>query len=71
MEIFGIEVVECEEAGDAAFLLPTVHPVVYEPVGGFASDAERRGAEMDAITEAYVQAAKRGEVGVIKNVRAR
>lgn len=68
-EIFGIPVVETEAAGDSIFLMPTVHPVVYIPPGGYTPD-ELLAAEQRAIIEAYTQAARRGEVGVIRNVKS-
>lgn len=65
MKIAGIEIIECEEVGDSIFLLPQVHPVAYAAPGQLKPTFQQR---MDAVTEAYVQAARRGEVGVIKNI---
>lgn len=66
-ELFGIPVVESEEAGDSIFLLPKVQPVVFIPSRGYSPD-EMRAAERAALIEAYTQAARRGEIGIIKNV---
>lgn len=61
-----IPIIECEEAGDSIYLLPKVNPVVYLRPGQREATIEQ---EMVAIIEAYTQAARRGEVGVIRNVR--
>lgn len=68
-ELFGIPVILCDEAGDSIFLMPKVEPVVYIPPGGY-SPAEIRVAETTATVEAYTQAARRGEIAVLKNVKA-
>lgn len=68
-ELFGIPVIECEEAGDSIFLMPQVRPVVFIPPQGYSPD-EMRGAEMAALVEAYTQAARRGEVAVVKNIKS-
>lgn len=67
-ELFGIPVVETEAAGDSIFLMPTVRPVVFIPPGGHTAD-EMLAAEQRAIIEAYTQAARRGEVAIIRNVK--
>jgi hypothetical protein len=61
-----IPVIEDEAAGDGIFLLPQVRPVVYLDAGQRESTLEQAWA---ATIEAYTQAARRGEVGVIRNVR--
>lgn len=65
-DLFGVPVGESEEAGDCIYLLPQVQAVVYVPPQGFTFE-ERIAAEQRAIIEAYTQAAKRGEVSIIKN----
>jgi hypothetical protein len=67
-ELWGIPIVESKEAGDSLYLLPTVRPVVYIPPQGF-SDTEMLAAAQKAIVEAYTEAARRGEIWVIKNVK--
>jgi hypothetical protein len=47
------------------FLLPKIHPVVYLAPGQREPTFQQK---VDAVIEAYTQAARRGEVGVIKNV---
>lgn len=68
-ELFGIPVIETEEDGDTIYLMPPVRPVVYVSPGGYSFE-ETLAAEQQAIIEAYTQAARRGEIGVIKNVKA-
>lgn len=71
MKLFEIPIIEDESAPTGTpFLMPQVHPVVHEPPGGFKTVMGRISAEQAALVDAYVQAAKRGEVGVIKNVKA-
>lgn len=66
-DILGIPIVECEEAGDTIYLLPKVRPVVYLAPGQHEATLEQ---ELAATLEAaYTQAAKHGEVGVIRNVK--
>lgn len=67
-EIFGIPVVLCEEVGDSIFFMPKVQPVAFIPSRGYSPD-EMRSAEMAATVEAYTQAARRGEIAVLKNVK--
>lgn len=62
--LFDIPIIETPAVGDNVYLLPPVRPVVYIPPHGFTFE-ERLVAEQRAVTEAYTQAAKRGEVGVI------
>lgn len=64
--VCGIPIIESEEAGDTVYLLPPVRPVVYLAPGQSVPTLQQ---ELDAIVEAYTQAAKRGECGVIKNAK--
>ena len=69
-ELFGIPVVESEEVQpETIYVLPQVRPVVYVPLGGFKSREEDLSAIQAALIEAHVQAARRGETGVIRNVK--
>lgn len=67
-DLFGIPIVETEAADNSVYLLPQVRPVVYVPPHGLTFE-ERIAAEQQAIIEAYTQAAKRGEIGIIRNIR--
>lgn len=50
------------------FILPRVRPVVYLKPGQHEAISQQ---ERDAITDAYIQAAKRGEVAINQVHRAR
>ena len=67
MSEFGIPIVECEEVGDNIYLLPSVNPVVYVPPSGYSPE-QLEAAERQALLDAYVEAARQGRVGVIRNV---
>lgn len=66
-KLFGIPVYESKEAGGDIYFMPAVNPVVYIPPGGFSPE-ETTAAEQSALIEAYTQAARRGEVAIIRNV---
>ena len=68
-DLFGIPVVLSEEAGDSIFLMPKVRPVVFVPPDGYSPE-QMQSAEIAATVEAYTQAARRGEIGVIRNVNS-
>lgn len=62
-----IPIHECEETSkNTIYFLPPVHPMVYPAPGQRGPTFQQA---MDAVTEAYVQAAKRGEIGVIRNLQ--
>lgn len=63
---FNIPIIIDEAAGDDIFLLPQVHPVVYLAPN---QTEPTLGQELAAILEAYTQAAKRGEVAILRGVK--
>lgn len=58
-----IKIIECEEVGDRIFFLPQVYPVVMLAPGDTEPTLQQ---EQNAVLEAYTQAARRGEVGVMR-----
>lgn len=50
----------------AIFMVPRITATVYIPPQGYTPD-EMRAAKLAALLEAYTQAAKRGEIGVIRS----
>lgn len=67
-DLFGMKVVETEEAGDNIYLMPALSPVVFIPSGGFSPE-QMLEAEHRAIIEAAIRAARRGETAVIRNIK--
>jgi hypothetical protein len=66
MALTDIPIIECEDAGDAIYILPKVKPILHVPPGGFSSPEDRWQAEWEATLEAYTQAATRGACGVVR-----
>jgi len=67
MNILGFPVVECEEAGESVYLMPKISVSV--PVYDGMTVLDQIALEQKLIADEIIAAARRGEVGVIKNVK--